>query len=111
MILSTSAGASSGGSATPLSSAVASSVPPLIALGAAPRLRVAAEAGPGGLGALSGGATLSLVAPSSFAVALETRPATGSTTFRRGLGSGGRRAAAGGGGLAAGGAAPPPPPA
>src|SRR3954465_3643449 len=55
MILSPSAGASSGGRATPLSSAVASCVPPLMALGAALRPRVAADAGPGGLGAAGRG--------------------------------------------------------
>src|SRR3954467_6029298 len=67
MILSTSAGASSGGSATPLSSAVAVCVPPLIALGASPRPRVAADAGPTGFGVLPSGATAPLEAVSSSA--------------------------------------------
>ena len=56
MILSTALGASSGGSATPLSSAVALRVPPLIALGVSPRSRVE-DAGPVGFGVAGSSAT------------------------------------------------------
>jgi hypothetical protein len=89
MILSTAAGASSGGSATPLSSAVAFFVPPLIALGVLSRSRVP-EAGPVGLGALSSGAAAPVVAVAVSA--RSTCPATGSESFGRGLGSGGSSA-------------------
>jgi hypothetical protein len=87
--LSTSFGASSGGSATPLSSAVAFFVPPLMALGASWRASVP-EAGPVGFGAGASGAAAPDVATSS--VALSACPATGSTSFGRGLGSGGSSA-------------------
>ena len=76
-------GASSGGSATPLSSAVALRVPPLIALGVSPRSRVA-DAGPVGFGVAGSSAT-----PDSTASGASLWPATGSTSFGRGLGSGG----------------------
>src|SRR4051794_41950615 len=89
MILSTSAGASSGGSATPLSSAVAVCVPPLIALGASPRPRVAAEAGPTGFGVLPSGATAPLEAVSSSAGGGGSPPAPRSPALGPGLGGGG----------------------
>ena len=85
MIFSTWVGASSGGSATPLSSAVAVRVPPLIALGASLRASVP-EAAPVGFG-VSGSAAMPPVDSTADASAIW--PATGSTSFGRGLGSGG----------------------
>ena len=86
MIFSTSVGASSGGSATPLSSAVALWVPPLIALGAFLRASVP-EAASVGLGVAGSLAMPPLL--SSACAALATWPATGSTSFGCDLGSGG----------------------
>ena len=80
-------GASSGGSATPLSSAVAVRVPPLMALGASLRASVP-EAALVGLGVEGAAATPPMLC-SCLAEESWIWPATGSTSFGRGFGSGG----------------------